>query len=77
MRQWLSKIRPRTPKAGKELFNGEDLSGWLTGENNKFVVENGGTHREAARTRMAKSTTWITYGLPSAMAISYWNWISR
>ena len=23
------------------LFNGEDLSGWLTGPNNKFVVENG------------------------------------
>ena len=23
------------------LFNGEDLSGWLTGENNKFVVEGG------------------------------------
>ncbi len=23
------------------LFNGQDLSGWLTGENNKFVVESG------------------------------------
>ena len=23
------------------LFNGEDLSGWLTGDNNKFVVEGG------------------------------------
>ncbi len=31
----------KNPEGWEELFNGEDLSGWLTGENNKFVVENG------------------------------------
>ena len=29
------------PNGWTTLFNGEDLSGWITGENNKFVVENG------------------------------------
>ena len=29
------------PDGWETLFNGEDLSGWLTGENNKFVVEDG------------------------------------
>lgn len=29
------------PEGWVTLFNGQDLSGWITGENNKFVVENG------------------------------------
>ncbi len=29
------------PEGWETLFNGNDLSGWLTGENNKFVVEDG------------------------------------
>ncbi len=29
------------PEGWETLFNGVDLAGWLTGENNKFVVENG------------------------------------
>ena len=30
-----------TEEGWETLFNGQDLSGWLTGPNNKFVVENG------------------------------------
>ncbi|MEZ4699098.1 MAG: family 16 glycoside hydrolase [Rhodothermales bacterium] len=29
------------PNGWETLFNGRDLTGWITGENNKFVVENG------------------------------------